>query len=275
MTRPMLEIDQVTIRFGAIEAVSNADFSLSEDELLALIGPNGAGKTALLNSVCGIYTPASGDIRANGRSTIGAAPDEIAAMGIGRAFQHGELFGGLTVTENLMVGRTRQLWGAVGWAGFRWGRYMRHEVEALTRVEQVMDFFEISHHRDTMVEDLPFGLQKLVGVARALCGDPEVLLLDEPSSGLTRQEKEDFARFLLRIRHDLGLPVLWIEHDMQMVMDLADRIVVLDYGKIIADGEPAAVASSPAVIDAYLGRPLNADEGAVSPTSQPEEVVPR
>lgn len=260
MTNPMLEIDQVTIRFGAIEAVADATFSLGDDELLALIGPNGAGKTALLNSVCGIYVPVAGDIRVNGRSTVGSAPVEIASSGIGRAFQHGELFKGLTVTENLLVGRTPKLWRSAAWAGVRLGPYLRREVEAVARVEEVMDFFEISRHRTTPVEDLPFGLQKLVGVARALCGDPKVLLLDEPSSGLTRQEKEDFSRFLLRIRHDLGLPVLWIEHDMQMVMDLADRIVVLDYGRIIADGPPDQVASNPAVIDAYLGRPMTTSD---------------
>lgn len=259
MTQPMLEIDRVTIRFGSIEAVRHATLSLGEDELLALIGPNGAGKTALLNSVCGIYMPASGDIRVNGRSILGTAPAEIAASGIGRAFQHGELFQGLNVSENLLVGRTSQLWKSAPWVGLRLGSYLRREVEAVARVEEVMDFFEISRHRNTPVEDLPFGLQKLVGVARALCGDPQVLLLDEPSSGLTRQEKEDFSRFLLRIRHDLGIPVLWIEHDMQMVMDLADRIVVLDYGQIIADGPPDQVASSPAVIDAYLGRPAGID----------------
>lgn len=249
----LLEVDDLAIQFGRIRAVDGVSFSVGEDELVALIGPNGAGKTATLNTMCGIYQPTEGDIRLRGRSLVGVRPEEIAARGVGRSFQHGELFGELTVVENLLVAMTRQLPRSVWVAGAWFGPYRRREAEMRERVEEVIDFFEIERHRNTPVASLPFGLQKLVGVARAMCTDPEILLLDEPSSGLTRQEKEDFARFLLRLRLDRRLPVLWIEHDMQMVMDLADRVVVLDYGSMIAVGPPEKIVDDPAVAEAYLG----------------------
>jgi branched-chain amino acid transport system ATP-binding protein len=250
---PTLEVDKVRIAFGGITAVDDVSFDLSGQELVALIGPNGAGKTALLNSISGIYRPASGEVRLEGRSLRGVPVHKIAVGGIGRAFQHAELFAGLTVVDNLMVGRHRQLTGNLLSMAVRVGPYLRREVAQRAIVEEVIDFFELEHVRNRPVSSLPFGAQKLVGVARALCMEPRVLLLDEPSSGLTRQEKEDFARFMLRIRHDRGLPMLWVEHDMQMVMDLADRIVVLDHGVKIADGVPEAVAADSAVRTAYLG----------------------
>jgi branched-chain amino acid transport system ATP-binding protein len=248
---PTLEVDNVRIAFGGITAVDDVSFDLSGQELVALIGPNGAGKTALLNSISGIYRPASGEVRLEGRSLRGVPVHKIATGGIGRAFQHAELFAGLTVVDNLMVGRHRQLKSNLLSMAVRVGPYLRREVAQRAIVEEVIDFFE--RVRNRQVSSLPFGAQKLVGVARALCMEPKVLLLDEPSSGLTRQEKEDFARFMLRIRHDRGLPMLWVEHDMQMVMDLADRLVVLDHGVKIADGAPEAVAEDPAVRAAYLG----------------------
>ena len=248
-----LEIQDVTIRFGSIEAVKHMSFHLGDDELVALIGPNGAGKTALLNSICGIYTPAEGDILLDGSSLVGMRPDHIAQRGIGRAFQNGELFEGLSVIENLMVARGKDLPGSSWVAGAWWGPYHRAERRALEEVEEIIDFFEIERYRHTQIGSLPFGVQKLVGVARALTTNPSILLLDEPSSGLTRQEKEDFSRYLLRIRLDRGTPVLWIEHDMQMVMDLADRAVVLDYGRKIAEGPTHEVADDPEVAAAYLG----------------------
>jgi len=250
---PTLEVDKVRIAFGGIVAVDDVSFDLSSHELVALIGPNGAGKTALLNSISGIYRPASGEVRLEGRSLRGVPMHKIATAGIGRAFQHAELFAGLTVVDNLMVGRHRQLDGNLLSMALRVGPYLRREAAQRAVVEEVIDFFELERVRNRQVSSLPFGVQKLVGVARALCMEPRVLLLDEPSSGLTRQEKEDFARFMLRIRHDRGLPMLWVEHDMQMVMDLADRIVVLDHGVKIADGAPEAVAEDSAVRAAYLG----------------------
>jgi branched-chain amino acid transport system ATP-binding protein len=250
---PTLEVDNVRIAFGGITAVDDVSFDLSGQELVALIGPNGAGKTALLNSISGIYRPAGGEVRLEGRSLRGVPVHKIATGGIGRAFQHAELFAGLTVVDNLMVGRHRQLKSNLLSMAVRVGPYLRREVAQRAIVEEVIDFFELERLRNRQVSSLPFGAQKLVGVARALCMEPKVLLLDEPSSGLTRQEKEDFARFMLRIRHDRGLPMLWVEHDMQMVMDLADRLVVLDHGVKIADGAPEAVAEDPSVRAAYLG----------------------
>jgi branched-chain amino acid transport system ATP-binding protein len=250
---PILEVDKVRIAFGGITAVDDVSFDLSGQELVALIGPNGAGKTALLNSISGIYRPAGGDVRLEGRSLRGVPVHKIATAGVGRAFQHAELFAGLTVVDNMMVGRHRQLNSNLFSMAVRLGPYLRREVAQRAIVEEVIDFFELERVRNRPVNSLPFGAQKLVGVARALCMEPRVLLLDEPSSGLTRQEKEDFARFMLRIRHDRGLPMLWVEHDMQMVMDLADRIVVLDHGVKIADGTPETVAEDPAVRAAYLG----------------------
>ena len=251
----VLEIDSISVAFGGVQALSDVSFELRAGELVALIGPNGAGKTAMLNSISGIYRPNSGEVRLRGESTRGVPPHRIASKGIGRAFQHAELFAGMTVVENLMVGRHRQLASNLAAMATCVGPYRRKESRERAVVEEVIDFFELERYRHRRVEGLSFGVQKLVGVARAVCMEPQVLLLDEPSSGLTRQEKEDFARFMLRVHHDRALPILWVEHDMQMVMDLADRVVVLDYGVKLADGTPEEVAADPTVRAAYLGVP--------------------
>jgi branched-chain amino acid transport system ATP-binding protein len=252
-TTPILEVRDVTIRFGGVSAVSDTSFSVGDDELVALVGPNGAGKTALLNAICGIYRPWSGSILLDGREIQGKHVHRIAAMGVGRSFQHAEVLEELTVVENLLAARHLALRSNVVAMGLFFGPYKRREIAARQAVEEVVDFFEIERYRHQRVGSLAFGVQKMVGVARAVCMEPRVLLLDEPSSGLTRQEKEDFARFLLRLRYDRKLPVLWVEHDMQMVTDLADRLIVLDYGRKIADGAPGEVMRLPEVAAAYLG----------------------
>lgn len=248
-----LEIDRLTLRFGGIKALNDISFKAEGDELVAIVGPNGAGKTALLNTISGIYRPTSGAIRLDGKTLTGLPVHQVAATGIGRAFQHAELFPHMTVTENLLVGRhLRMRTGLVSGALYM-GRARREEKRERARIEAIIDFFEIYRYRDAVVANLPYGAQKLVGVARALALEPRVLLLDEPSTGLMREEKENFARFLLRMRHEMKITMLWVEHDMQMVSDLADRIVVLNYGQIIAAGPPDVVRRDPQVIAAYIG----------------------
>lgn len=248
-----LSLEGVSISFGDTAAVKDTSFDLGIDELTALVGPNGAGKTALLNAICGIYKISSGSIRLFGERIDGHGASEVAARGIGRSFQHAEILPKLSVLDNLLAAEHKNLHSNSVAQGIFYGKYRRREVEARVRVEQVIDFFELEKYRKEPAGGLSFGLQKLVGVARAVCTGPKVLLLDEPSSGLTREEKEDFARFLLRLRFDMKIPILWVEHDMQMVADLADRVVALDYGLKIAEGTPTEIIRNPEVIAAYLG----------------------
>jgi branched-chain amino acid transport system ATP-binding protein len=249
-----LAIERLTLRFGGLVVLDDVSLAVERGELFALIGPNGAGKTSVFNCISGLYRPASGRIRFQERDLVGMRPHDVARLGVARTFQHGELFPHLTVVENLLVGRhTRFRTNIIGEALF--SRAVRaQEVEHRRVVEEILDFVELGRHRHTTVASLPFGIQKLVGFARALALEPKLLLLDEPSAGLNRDEREDLARFILRIKHELGIPMIWIEHDMQMVADLADRIFVLDYGKPLAEGTPGEVLNDPRVIAAYLGR---------------------
>jgi branched-chain amino acid transport system ATP-binding protein len=248
-----LDIQNVRLRFGGVTALNDVGFKANDSELVAVVGPNGAGKTALLNCINGVYRPTSGHIMLDGRDLTTVPVDKIALARVGRAFQHAELFPHMTVSENLLVGRHLLMRTGIFSGAIYFGRARREEMEQRDRIEHIIDFFELYRYRDVPAGDLPYGAQKLVGVARALALDPKLLLLDEPSTGLMREEKENFARYLLRIRHELRLTVLWVEHDMQLVTDLADRIVVLSYGEVIADGTPDVVRKMPKVIEAYLG----------------------
>jgi len=249
-----LAVENVTLRFGGLVVLDDVSLLVERGELFALIGPNGAGKTSVFNCISGLYRPAAGRIRFQGHDVVGIKPHDIARLGVARTFQHGELFPHLTVVENLLVGRhTRFRTNLVGEAIFS-RRVRDQEVEHRRVVEEILDFVELGRHRHTTVASLPFGMQKLVGFARALAIEPKLLLLDEPSAGLNRDEREDLARCILRIKHELGIPMIWIEHDMQMVADLADRIFVLDYGKPLAQGTPDQVLNDPRVIAAYLGQ---------------------
>lgn len=248
-----LKIDNLTLRFGGLTALDSVSFTANDGELVAVVGPNGAGKTALLNCINGVYRASEGSITLNSRDITAVPVDRIALAGVGRAFQHAELFPHMTVTENLLVGRHMLMHTGIFSGVLYFGRARREEAQERKTVERIIDFFELYRYRDTPAGDLPYGVQKMVGVARALALDPKLLLLDEPSTGLMREEKENFARFLLRIRHEMNLTTLWVEHDMQMVTDLADRIIVLNYGKVIADGTPDVVRTMPKVVEAYVG----------------------
>jgi branched-chain amino acid transport system ATP-binding protein len=251
--RQILEIENVSLSFGGLQVLRNVRLDVLKGNVTALIGPNGAGKTALLNCISGIYRPQSGRITFDGEDLIGRPPEQIARLGIARSFQNLELFPSLSVIENLLVARDDRFRGSVLGAALFWGPARRREIAEREAVERVIDFFELWPLRHVRAHDLPYGQQKIVGFARAMAADPKLLLLDEPGSGLTRDEKEDLARFILRLRFDWKVSVLWIEHDLQMVSDLADRVHVLNLGECIASGTPEEVKRMPAVINAYVG----------------------
>jgi branched-chain amino acid transport system ATP-binding protein len=247
-----LAVDHLGLRFGGLTVLDDVSFAVETGELFALIGPNGAGKTSVLNCISGIYR-GSGAIRFRGLDITGRAPHDIARLGLARTFQHGELFAQMSVFDNLLTGRharirTNPLAEMLFLPGVR-----RAELAHRAAVERIIDVVELERYRHAPVGSLPFGLQKIVGFARAMALEPTVMLLDEPSAGLNREEREDLARFILRIKHELRMTTIWIEHDMQMIADLADRIHVLDYGRTIADGLPEAVLTNPDVLAAYLG----------------------
>ncbi len=248
-----LALEGVSLRFGGLTVLEEVSLGVKRGELLALIGPNGAGKTSLLNCISGLYRPSAGRIRFRGEDLVGLRAHEVALRGIARTFQHGELFPHMTVVENLLVGRHGRIRTRLFAEALRLSGVRHEEVRQREAVERILDFVELGRYRHAPVGGLPFGRQKLVGFARALALEPAVLLLDEPSAGLNRDEREDLARFILRIKHELGLPMIWIEHDMQMVADLADRLHVLDYGRTLADGDPETVLRDPRVVSAYLG----------------------
>jgi len=248
-----LEIRGLRLAFGDIEALRGVDIDVPGEGITALIGPNGAGKTALLNAVSGIYRPQTGSIMLDGRELVGTAPHAIAKAGIGRSFQHLELFARLTVVENLLVARDQFFRGNPMSAMIFHGSVRRQEIRHRDAVELIIDFFELWPYRETPAKALPFGVQKIVGFARAMALEPKLLMLDEPGSGLTRDEKEDLARFLLRLRYDWGIPILWIEHDLDMVLDLAEMVYALDLGRVIASGSPNEIRENANVAVSYVG----------------------
>lgn len=248
-----LEIDRLRLSFGGMTVLNGISMSLQRGELLALIGPNGAGKTSVFNCISGIYRPQAGAIRFRGTDLAGMRPHEIAKLGIGRTFQHGEVFSQMTVLENLMAGRHVRIATNPLSEMLRLPSVSREERRHRQFVDGLIDLVELRRHRDTLVGELPFGVQKIIGFARALASEPSLLLLDEPSAGLTGAEREDLAYFILKTKDRLGIGMVWIEHDMQMVADLADRVHVLDYGCSLADGPPDQVLNDERVVKAYLG----------------------
>jgi branched-chain amino acid transport system ATP-binding protein len=250
-----LEVERLTIDFGGLRAVDAVSLVCAGPTITALVGPNGAGKTTVLNALGGFVPVSDGHVRLGEDDLTRRPPHEIARRGLARTFQFVELFRHLTVLDNLMLGRHLHMRAGLLSGALYFGRSRREQVAHRARVETVIDFLEIERYRAQPAGALPFGIQKLVAVGRALAMEPAVLLLDEPSSGMSRDEKEHFARFLLRIKHELGLTVLWVEHDLQMVADLADHLIVLDFGRTIAEGAPADVLRETRVVEAYLGRP--------------------
>lgn len=247
-----LDVRAVSLRFGAVQVLNEASIQVPDFGITALIGANGAGKTALLNSVTGIYHPQSGQILLDGENIAGETPEAIAKRKIGRSFQHLELFQRLTVTENLLVFRDQYFRGNVISQMLFLGAAATQEAAQREEIEAVIDFFELWPYRDTPVKSLSYGTQKLIGFARAMVSRPKLLLLDEPASGLTREEKENLARFVLRLRSDWKVPILWIEHDMDLVMDIADNVHVLQLGRCIASGTPADIRANAEVRSSYL-----------------------
>ncbi len=249
----ILDVNNISLAFGGVKALQNISFDVRAGEIRAIIGPNGAGKSSMLNVINGFYHPQDGEITYKGKTRKQMRSHEAAAQGIARTFQNIALFKGMTTLDNIMTGRNLKMHVNLLLQALHIGPARREEMEHRAFVEQVIDFLEIQSIRKTPVGRLPYGLQKRVELGRALAAEPDLLLLDEPMAGMNTEEKEDMCRFILDVNDEFGTTVVLIEHDMSVVMDISDRVVVLDYGRKIADGSPDEVRANKEVIDAYLG----------------------
>ncbi len=249
----ILDVHNISLKFGGVKALSDISFNVCEHEIRAIIGPNGAGKSSMLNCINGVYTPQQGNITFRGQTFSHMDSHQVAVMGVARTFQNLALFKGMSVLDNIMTGRNLRMKSNLLLQAIRFGPAEREEIEHRRKVEEIIDFLEIQPYRKTPVGQLPYGLQKRVDLGRALALEPQVLLLDEPMAGMNVEEKQDMCRFILDVNDEFGTTVVLIEHDMGVVMDISDRVVVLDYGKKIGDGTPDEVRKNPEVISAYLG----------------------